>query len=76
MKWLRGMALTAGVLLSHTADDIGRVAQEVGGALCSLHMNGGRIRIVLKHNSAVSVVGVGKEERTPIGLYVYLNRKL
>ena len=43
MEWLRGIAATAGIMLSHESGHIGRVVREVGGTLCATHMDGDRI---------------------------------
>ena len=43
MEWLRGIAATAGSMLSQEGGQIGRVVREVGGTLRATHMDGDRI---------------------------------
>ena len=43
LGWLRGIAATAGVMLSQEGGHVGRVVQQVGGTLCTTHMDGDRI---------------------------------
>lgn len=45
VKWLRGMAATASVMLSQEEGDVGRVVQEIGGTLCTPRMGGDRIHV-------------------------------
>ena len=47
VEWLRGIAVTAGIMLFQTEDNVGRVMREVGGTLCDPHMYGNRIRVYL-----------------------------
>ena len=44
MEWLRGIAATAGTMLSQEVRQVGRVVREVGGTLRATHMDGDRIR--------------------------------
>lgn len=44
VQWLRGMAATAGIMLSQEKGGVGRVVQEVGGTLHNPRMDGDIIR--------------------------------
>ena len=65
MEWLRGIAATAGTMLSREGGQVGRVVREVGGPLLVTHMDGDRMRTYfgrrLKVESAGVLEGIARE---------------
>ena len=62
MECLRGIAATAGIILSQEGGQVGRVVREVGGTLLATHMDGDRIRTYFGRRLKVESAGALEEK--------------
>jgi len=63
VEWLRGIAATAGVMRSQEGGHVERAVKEVGGTLCTTHMDGYRIRTYLRRRRRVKSAEILKTNR-------------